>query len=80
MVDDVTFAILKLCLTQLQEQVGKLTLDESFSPRDWININLAREMNLVCAGFGWNYKSRNSESGAYSGYITGYGATDGLRA
>ena len=33
-VQDVLDAILNLCLTQLREKVGKLTLDESFSSRE----------------------------------------------
>lgn len=51
-VDDLGVAILNLCLTQLREAVGKLTLDESFSSRDRINKALLAEMNAVCGGWG----------------------------
>jgi len=51
-VDDLHIAILNLCLTQLREAVGKLTLDESFSSRDRINKALLAEMNAVCQGWG----------------------------
>lgn len=45
-------AILNLCLTQLREEVGKLTLDESFSSRERINKNLLLVLNAVCGNWG----------------------------
>ena len=51
-VRDIQFAILNLCLTQLREQIGKLTLDESLASRDVINGALLKEMNAVCIGWG----------------------------
>jgi regulator of protease activity HflC (stomatin/prohibitin superfamily) len=51
-VEDVYSAIMNLCLTQLREQVGKLTLDESFSSRDRINYALLKDLNEVCQGWG----------------------------
>eukprot|EP00588_Corethron_pennatum_P001032 CAMPEP_0194286648 /NCGR_PEP_ID=MMETSP0169-20130528/32961_1 /TAXON_ID=218684 /ORGANISM="Corethron pennatum, Strain L29A3" /LENGTH=342 /DNA_ID=CAMNT_0039033135 /DNA_START=13 /DNA_END=1041 /DNA_ORIENTATION=- len=51
-VDDISSAILNLCLTQLREEVGKLTLDETFSSRDRINKNLLKVMNEVCSQWG----------------------------
>ena len=45
-------AILNLCLTQLREEVGKLTLDESFSSRERINTALLRSLNSVCHQWG----------------------------
>jgi len=51
-VDDIDSAILNLCLTQLREEVGKLTLDETFSSRDRINKNLLQVMNDVCEQWG----------------------------
>jgi regulator of protease activity HflC (stomatin/prohibitin superfamily) len=49
---DVKNAILNLCLTQLREEVGKLTLDECFSSRDRINKALLENLNSVCATWG----------------------------
>jgi len=51
-VQDVDGAILNLCLTNLREEVGKLTLDESFSSRERINRELLRDLNEVCLGWG----------------------------
>mmetsp|Transcript_28759 Transcript_28759/g.30915 ORF Transcript_28759/g.30915 Transcript_28759/m.30915 type:complete len:235 (-) Transcript_28759:211-915(-) len=51
-VEDVHSAILNLCLTQLREAVGKLTLDESFSSRERINYGLLKDLNEVCVGWG----------------------------
>jgi regulator of protease activity HflC (stomatin/prohibitin superfamily) len=51
-VRDVRDAILNLCLTQLREVVGKLTLDESFSSRDRINQELMQTLNEVCRQWG----------------------------
>ena len=51
-VNDLQFAILNLCLTQLREAVGKLTLDESFSSRERINQALLKVMNEVCQTWG----------------------------
>ena len=51
-VEDIYSAILNLCLTQLREQVGKLTLDESFSSRERINYELLKDLNAVCQGWG----------------------------
>jgi len=51
-VQDVMNAILNLCLTQLREEVGKLTLDESFSSRERINKQLLKDLNAVTSGWG----------------------------
>jgi regulator of protease activity HflC (stomatin/prohibitin superfamily) len=51
-VQDVMTAIRNLCLTQVREQVGKLTLDESFSSRDRINQALLYDLNNVCKTWG----------------------------
>ena len=51
-VQDVMLAILNLCLTQLPEEVGKLTLDESFSSRERINKELLKDLNGVSATWG----------------------------
>jgi regulator of protease activity HflC (stomatin/prohibitin superfamily) len=51
-VHDLRFAILNLCLTQIREAVGKLTLDQSFSSRESINSALLRVMNDVCQTWG----------------------------
>lgn len=51
-VEDVMSAILNLCLTQLREEVGKLTLDESFSSRERINRELLKDLNEVTATWG----------------------------
>jgi regulator of protease activity HflC (stomatin/prohibitin superfamily) len=45
-------AILNLCLTQLREEVGKLTLDECFASRDKINTALLSVLNAVCQQWG----------------------------
>ncbi|KAL7535738.1 hypothetical protein ACHAXR_006697, partial [Thalassiosira sp. AJA248-18] len=51
-VQDVMNAILNLCLTQLREEVGKLTLDESFSSRERINKELLKDLNAVSSTWG----------------------------
>lgn len=51
-VQDVMLAILNLCLTQLREEVGKLTLDESFSSRERINFALLKDLNAVASTWG----------------------------
>ena len=51
-VEDVRNAILNLCLTQLREEVGKLTLDESFSSRERINKELLKDLNGVANTWG----------------------------
>lgn len=51
-IQDVKNAILNLCLTQLREEVGKLTLDESFSSRDRINKALLQTLNDVSKAWG----------------------------
>lgn len=51
-VQDVMSAILNLCLTQLREEVGKLTLDESFSSRERINKELLKDLNAVSSTWG----------------------------
>mmetsp|Transcript_9239 Transcript_9239/g.10668 ORF Transcript_9239/g.10668 Transcript_9239/m.10668 type:complete len:349 (+) Transcript_9239:17-1063(+) len=51
-VADMQGAVLNLCLTQLREAIGKLTLDESFSSRDRINKALLTVMNSVCQTWG----------------------------
>jgi len=51
-VEDYENAIMNLCLTQLREEVGKLTLDESFSSRERINKELLKDLNEVCQQWG----------------------------
>lgn len=51
-VKDVKEAILNLVLTQLREEVGKLTLDESFSSRESINRALLEDINAVTHTWG----------------------------
>lgn len=51
-VEDIYGAIMNLCLTQLREEVGKLTLDESFSSRERINRELLKDLNGVCQNWG----------------------------
>mmetsp|Transcript_30319 Transcript_30319/g.34565 ORF Transcript_30319/g.34565 Transcript_30319/m.34565 type:complete len:334 (+) Transcript_30319:22-1023(+) len=51
-VEDVNNAIMNLCLTQLREEVGKLTLDETFSSRERINKELLKDLNEVCQQWG----------------------------
>ncbi|CAB9496992.1 Stomatin-like protein 2, mitochondrial [Seminavis robusta] len=51
-VREVREAIMNLCLTQLREEVGKLTLDETFSSRDRINKALLYNLNGVCQEWG----------------------------
>ena len=51
-VEDVKLAILNLCLTQLREEVGKLTPDESFRSIERINRELLQELNQVCQQWG----------------------------
>jgi len=45
-------AILNLVLTQLREEVGKLTLDETFSSRERINTCLLKDLNTVTQHWG----------------------------
>jgi len=51
-VRDLPFAIKNLCLTQLREQIGKLTMDECLASRDVVNGALLKEMNPICSGWG----------------------------
>ena len=51
-VKNVKFALLNLCLTQLREELGKLTLDETFSSRERINKELLQVLNEVCHTWG----------------------------
>lgn len=51
-VDQLLMALHNLCLTQLREQVGKLTLDESFASRDRINKALLQDLNAVVMSWG----------------------------
>lgn len=51
-VEAVYNAILNLCLTQLREEVGKLTLDESFSSRERINKALLSDLNHATRSWG----------------------------
>jgi regulator of protease activity HflC (stomatin/prohibitin superfamily) len=51
-VEDLRLSITNLCLTQLREEVGKLTLDESFSSRERINKELLKDLNEVCQHWG----------------------------
>jgi len=49
---DIMNAVMNMCLTQLREEVGKLTLDETFSSRERINSALLKNLNVVCQPWG----------------------------
>ena len=51
-VAELSTAILNLVLTQLREEMGKLTLDETFSSRDILSQALLRDCNAVTTGWG----------------------------
>merc|ERR550539_506424 len=51
-VSDVKNAVLNLCLTNVREEVGKLTLDESFSSRVQLNQALVKTLNQICQRWG----------------------------
>lgn len=51
-VNDFYLALHNLVLTQIREQVGKLTLDESFSSRDRINQALLSDLNAAASAWG----------------------------
>mmetsp|Transcript_40395 Transcript_40395/g.92723 ORF Transcript_40395/g.92723 Transcript_40395/m.92723 type:complete len:309 (+) Transcript_40395:177-1103(+) len=51
-VADLQTAIMNLVLTQLREEMGKLTLDETFSSRDRMNRNLLEDVNLATRAWG----------------------------
>ena len=51
-VNDFYLALHNLVLTQIREQVGKLTLDESFSSRDRINQALLSDLNAATSAWG----------------------------
>jgi len=45
-------AIMNICLTQLREEIGKLSLDESFSSRERINSALLKDLNEATQPWG----------------------------
>lgn len=45
-------AVLNLCLTHVREEVGRLTLEESFSSRGELNKALLLSLNKVCKNWG----------------------------
>ena len=45
-------AILSLCLTMVREEVGKLTLEETFASRNRLNKVLVQNLNEVSRGWG----------------------------
>jgi len=45
-------AVLNLCLTHVREEVGRLTLEESFSSRGELNKALLLSLNAVCKKWG----------------------------
>ena len=51
-VDNVKNAVLNLCLTNVREEVGRLTLEESFSSRGQLNRALVRTLNEICQRWG----------------------------
>ena len=51
-VQNLNQAIMNICLTQLREEIGKLSLDESFSSRERINSALLRDLNEATQPWG----------------------------
>jgi len=51
-VEGVYQAIRQLCLTQLREEIGKLTLDEAFSSREILSKSLLQDLNEVTQKWG----------------------------
>ena len=51
-VSDVKNAVLNLCLTNVREEIGKLTLEESFSSRGQLNQALVKTLNQICQRWG----------------------------
>lgn len=45
-------ALLNLCLTNVREEVGRLTLEEAFSSRGELNRRLLSSLNKVCCDWG----------------------------
>ena len=45
-------AVLNLCLTHVREEIGRLTLEESFSSREELNKALLESLNGVCRNWG----------------------------
>ena len=51
-VSDVKNAVLNLCLTNVREEVGRITLEESFSSRGDLNRKLVATLNGICRRWG----------------------------
>ncbi len=51
-VANVKNAVLNLCLTNLREEIGRLTLEESFSSRGTLNRALVTKLNHICQDWG----------------------------
>ena len=51
-VSNVKHAVLNLCLTHLRQEVGRLTLEESFSSRGSLSLLLVQTLNKICQGWG----------------------------
>ena len=51
-VEDVFHAIRQICLTQLREEVGKLSLDDTFSSREHLGKTLLSDLNQVTHTWG----------------------------
>jgi len=51
-VSNVKNAVLNLCLTHLREEIGRLTLEESFSKRGTLNQALVKRLNDICQDWG----------------------------
>ncbi len=51
-VANVRSAVLNLCLTNVRQEVGRLTLEESFSSRGQLNKALVKTLNEICQGWG----------------------------
>jgi len=51
-VANVKNAVLNLCLTNVREEIGRLTLEESFSSRGTLNRALVTKLNRICRDWG----------------------------
>ena len=51
-VSQVRRAVLNLCLTHLREEVGRLTLEESFASRNVLSQKIVTTLNTICQDWG----------------------------
>ena len=49
---DVRNAVLNLCLTNVREEVGQLTLEESFASRNMLSQKMVNTLNAICRDWG----------------------------